>query len=144
MKENYQKTMDSLQVIVTELEKVYGEPWLIKMCKQLYGLLPGGTKAGKIRRRLSEPPPTGEKFSGLHLDVSEVKKVLESHYSNLNQTNGEEGSSGKPHLHMISNSEMPSLDYSILRKDPEASSSQSQKQDVSCCSLHVFHPTFVP
>ncbi|GJQ09000.1 hypothetical protein GpartN1_g791.t1 [Galdieria partita] len=131
LKKYHQETLNNLKRIIADLEKVYGEPWLYKMCKQLYGLLPSGTKVSKQRRRLSEPLGTGEKLSGLHLDVSEVKKVLESHYSNVNETNDDEGGSEKRYLRMLPSTAMPSLDYSILKKDTEPPIATSQEETLS-------------
>lgn len=117
LKKYRQETLNQLQALIRELEKAYGEPWLYRMCKQLYGLLPGRTKVGKSKRRMSEPPSSGEQLSGLHLDVSEVKKVLESHYSSLSAPNDEESGSEEKYLRMLPRNTMPSLNYSILKKD---------------------------
>ncbi|EME31766.1 hypothetical protein Gasu2_47490 [Galdieria sulphuraria] len=130
LKKHQQETLNHLKLIIAELERGYGEPWLYKMCKQLYGLLPNRTKIRKQRRRLSEPPAV-EKLSGLHLDVSEVKKVLESHYSNVNQTVDEKDGSEKRYLRMLPSTAMPLLNYSILKKDTGGPVSTAQKETLS-------------
>eukprot|EP00871_Galdieria_phlegrea_P005071 jgi/Galph1/5565/GphlegSOOS_G4210.1 len=113
-----QNTVKELESVVAELEAVLGEPWLQRMCKQLYGLLSlGGVKdISSSKRRLSEPPPNRDKLHGVHFDVGQVQKVFESHYALSLESEQDDGSNDSQYPRMLPTNAMPSLNYAILNK----------------------------